>query len=100
MNFLGMGSLEILAILVIALIVLGPERMVKSARRIGDSIRELKRVLWKAENYLDEDNLLSSPNPTVEFDKTTINPTLIKDDSTSNNKPSTDELHETKSDQS
>ena len=100
MNFLGMGSLEILAILVIALIVLGPERMLKNARRIGDSIRELKRVMWKAENYLDEDNLLSSPNPTIEFDKKPSNPSLIKDDPTSNNETSTDELHETKSDQS
>ena len=45
MKFLGMGSLEILAILIIALLVLGPERMVKSARRIGDSIRELKRAM-------------------------------------------------------
>ena len=48
MKFLGMGSLEILAILIIALIVLGPDRMIKSARRIGESLRELKRTMWKA----------------------------------------------------
>ncbi len=49
-----MGPLEILAILIIALIVLGPDRMIKSARRIGEGLRELKRAMWKAEQYLEE----------------------------------------------
>jgi len=68
MKFLGMGALEILAILVIALIVLGPERMIKTARRIGEGVRELKHAMWKAEQYLDEDKISSSPNPTKDSD--------------------------------
>ena len=42
MKFLGMGSLEILAILIIALIVLGPDRMIKSARRIGERSQRIE----------------------------------------------------------
>ena len=64
-----MGALEILAILVIALIVLGPERMVKAARRIGNGLREFKLAMWKAEQYLDEDKISSSPNPTKDLDE-------------------------------
>ena len=66
-----MGALEILAILVIALIVLGPERMIKTARRLGDGLRELKRAMWKAEHYLDEDKISSYPNPGKDLDENT-----------------------------
>ena len=66
-----MGALEILAILVIALIVLGPERMVKAARRIGNGLREFKLAMWKAEQYLDEDKISSYPNPGKDLDENT-----------------------------
>ena len=45
MDFLGIGPLELLAILVIALLVLGPNRMVDGARRLGRMWRELQRNL-------------------------------------------------------
>jgi len=64
-----MGPLEILAILVIALIVLGPDRMIKSARQLGEGLRELKRAMWKAEQYL-EDPTSSVSNPTPDVPET------------------------------
>ena len=44
MNFMGMGVLELVAILVVALLVLGPNRMVEVARTIGKYMRELQRA--------------------------------------------------------
>ena len=48
MEFLGIGPLEFLLIVVIALIVLGPQGMVKSAREAGKFIRKIVRSpLWR-----------------------------------------------------
>jgi Sec-independent protein translocase protein TatA len=44
MTILGMGPLEILVILLIAFIVLGPERMVTTARTLGKVTGELRRM--------------------------------------------------------
>ena len=44
MNILGMGTMEILLILLIAFIVLGPEKMVDVARMLGKASRELRRM--------------------------------------------------------
>jgi sec-independent protein translocase protein TatB len=48
MEFLGIGPLEFLLIIVIAVIVLGPKGMVKAAREIGLLIRKVvKSPLWR-----------------------------------------------------
>ena len=44
MSFLSMGTLEILAILLVAFIVLGPERMMDAARLLGKAVREARRL--------------------------------------------------------
>ncbi len=43
-NILGMGSMELLVVLLLAFIVLGPERMVHAARMLGKLTRELRRM--------------------------------------------------------
>jgi Sec-independent protein translocase protein TatA len=45
MDFLGIGILEILAILLIALIVLGPAGTVKGARSVGKMLGEMRRSM-------------------------------------------------------
>lgn len=40
---LGMGSLEILVILLISFLLLGPQKMISGARVLGDLIAEAKR---------------------------------------------------------
>jgi len=97
MKFLGMGPLEILAILIIALIVLGPDRMIKSARRIGEGLRELKRAMWKAEQYLEEDSFSPTSNPTSDVHGT-LNSSEIKDTTTPVEDSSSDETKKTTSD--
>ena len=48
MQFLGIGPLEFLLIIVIAIIVLGPKGMIKAARETGRMIRRLiHSPLWR-----------------------------------------------------
>ena len=44
MSFLGMGTFEILIILLVAFIFLGPERMIDAARILGKWTGELRRM--------------------------------------------------------
>ena len=44
MDFLGIGSLEVLAILLVAFLVLGPSRMAEVARSLGNFIRDVRRT--------------------------------------------------------
>jgi len=43
LDFLGIGSLEFLIVLIVALLVLGPVRVVQMARNVGKMIREFQR---------------------------------------------------------
>ena len=44
MNFLGMGTLEVLVVLLVAFIFLGPQRMVDAARIFGKMMAEVRRM--------------------------------------------------------
>ena len=44
MNLVGMGTMEVLVILLVAVVFLGPARMVQTARFIGKQIAELRRM--------------------------------------------------------
>ena len=44
MNILGMGTMEILVVLLLAFILLGPNRMVDTARLLGKATREIRRL--------------------------------------------------------
>ena len=51
------GPLELLLILVVALVVLGPQRLPEAARSVGRGMRELKESLQgddDDERYVDE----------------------------------------------
>ena len=65
MNLFGIGNMEILIVLIIALLVLGPARMVDVARQTGRWWREAQQVLRgmadAATVKLDETPSLSAP---------------------------------------
>jgi sec-independent protein translocase protein TatB len=42
MDFFGIGTSELVVILVLAAVVLGPERLARTAREIGKLVRNLK----------------------------------------------------------
>ncbi len=69
MNFLGVGPAELVIILVIALVVLGPERMAEAGRTLGrlyarwrsgwgkevdEVTREFRREIFKLQQEMDE----------------------------------------------
>ncbi len=56
MEFLGIGPMELLLILVIALIVMGPNDMVKTGRTIGKFLRTIvKSPVWQAVQQTSRD---------------------------------------------
>ena len=54
MTFLGMGPLEVMIILVVAFIVLGPQRMMDAAKLLGKATREVRRMSQGLTDVLDE----------------------------------------------
>ena len=54
MTFLGMGPLEVMIILVVAFIVLGPQRMMDAAKLLGKATREVRRMGQGLTEVLDE----------------------------------------------
>ena len=54
MTFLGMGPLEVMIILVVAFIVLGPQRMIDAAKLLGKATREVRRMSQGLTDALDE----------------------------------------------
>ena len=77
MNFLGMGTMEIVVVLLVAFLFLGPERMIGVAKTLGKTMAELRRMTAELPNLvLDEDEKTvpteapiihrgSGPNPTI-----------------------------------
>jgi sec-independent protein translocase protein TatA len=49
------GPLELMVILVIALIVLGPQKLPEAARSVGRGMRELKQSLSATDNDDDDE---------------------------------------------
>ncbi|MDZ7845032.1 MAG: twin-arginine translocase TatA/TatE family subunit [Anaerolineales bacterium] len=46
MNIFGVGPLEIVVVLIIGILVLGPEGMVESGRKLGKFMRSVVRSSW------------------------------------------------------
>ncbi|MEK7281096.1 MAG: twin-arginine translocase TatA/TatE family subunit [Chloroflexota bacterium] len=55
MDFLGIGSLEMLLIVVIALLVLGPQRLQGVSRGLGRGLRELRKLGSEVSQALNEE---------------------------------------------
>ena len=69
MNILGMGSFELLIILLVAFIFLGPAKMIETAKNIGkllknakDMERDMQEIIIDEENSNSKDDQLDTPN--------------------------------------
>lgn len=51
----SIGPLELIVVLVVALIFLGPKRLPEAARSVGRSVRELKGSLTNGADRADRD---------------------------------------------
>ena len=60
MNFFGMGAMEVLIILLVAFIFLGPNRMVDAARFLGKMVGEARRMTAELSNVVLEDEVSES----------------------------------------
>lgn len=54
MNFMGVGNLEILVVLTLALLILGPKRLASTARSLGQVIGQLRQASENLPNLVDE----------------------------------------------
>jgi len=59
----GVGAGEVLVILLVALLVVGPERLPEVSRRIGRALRELRRVQGEAQEQFRSALDLAEFNP-------------------------------------
>lgn len=67
MNFLGMGSIEIMVILLVAFIVLGSKGMMEAARMLGKAIREVRRMTEGLPQIMTDDE---EPSQASEWSRT------------------------------
>ena len=68
MDFLGIGVLELLVILLIAVVVLGPAGTIKGARSIGKVLGEVRRSMTDLSNAVEAEereleNGINRPEP-------------------------------------
>ena len=59
MNVMGVGPMELFVVLLVAFLVLGPERMVTSARDVARVVAELRQTFAGIPRTLDD--LLEAP---------------------------------------
>ncbi|MDE2801251.1 MAG: hypothetical protein OXK21_00025 [Chloroflexota bacterium] len=62
MNVMGVGPMELFVVLLVAFLVLGPERMVTSARDVAKVVAELRQTFSSIPRTLDD--LLEDPEQT------------------------------------
>jgi sec-independent protein translocase protein TatB len=63
MNFFGIGFTELILVLVIALLVLGPNKMLEVARTMGKYARDLQRATSELPRLLSLDEDSKRPTP-------------------------------------
>jgi len=56
MAFFSVGPLEIAVLAVIALLVLGPQKLPEAARSVGKGMREMRAAMSSAASFDDEDD--------------------------------------------
>ena len=72
----GMGMPEILLILAIALIVLGPKKLPEIAKSLGRGIAEFKRATQELKDNLDADDDLKEARETIREAKKDLEETV------------------------
>ena len=89
MSFLGMGNLEVVIVLLVAFIFLGPERMVDAARLMGRAVREVRRMASELPS-LDLDESMLEPDETPAAQRNRDRRPVDQDRSSSKSSPDGD----------
>ena len=56
MNFFGIGGMELLVVVFLAFIILGPRQLTSVAKGLGRMIRELRNATTQFSHLMDEDD--------------------------------------------
>lgn len=64
MNLFGVGSLEIIIILLVAFLVLGPNQLLGVAKGLGKVMRELRNATGQFTRMLEEEGQEEEPSKT------------------------------------
>ena len=56
MNFFGVGGMELLVIVLLAFIIIGPRQLANVAKGLGRMIRELRNATTQFSRLMDEDD--------------------------------------------
>ncbi len=56
MNFFGIGGMELIVILLLGFIVLGPRQLISVAKGLGRTITELRNAMNQFTRLVDEDD--------------------------------------------
>ena len=97
MGFSGIGIWEILLILIVALIVLGPGRLPEIARTIGKTVRAIKKASADLTTTVTRElETQNKPPPSPSADKTREAPSAISKANTpaQNDQPTNPERHQ------
>ena len=70
MDFLGIGPTELLVIVLVAFLFLGPTRMVKVARSLGRIVQEVRRTTSDLSSLMSLDEPIDQP-PNIQARGTT-----------------------------
>lgn len=79
MSLLGIGPPELLVVLLVAFIFLGPERMIQAARMFGRLTREIRKMTAEVREMVDVDELIN-PSPPSQDGKTNPQPNTANKD--------------------
>jgi len=77
MDFMGIGPFELLLVLIIGFLLLGPEKLPEMAAKAGRLYRNLKRATFDLSKTITED--VSSEKKTISEDLSTEKKTLSED---------------------
>ena len=56
MNFFGIGGMELLVVVFLAFIILGPRQLTSAAKGLGRMIRELRNATTQFSRLMEEDD--------------------------------------------
>ncbi len=74
MNFLGMGAMEIVLILLVAFVFLGPERLINVARFLGNAVKEGRKLASEMPRIVLEDDEIKMVNAAGDGRKSPASP--------------------------
>ena len=63
MDFFGIGPMEMILVLLVALVFMGPARMMETARSLGKMLRQVRQATQDIPQLLNLDETLDQPAP-------------------------------------